>query len=187
MASKQTFDIAHYVDKISNLFNRVMMNPLQFRIPEGAADLELTESQFQGLLFILHHDECSVGEMAEGLAFSHPAAVKTIERLQKKGLVYKAESEHDRRISTLSLTELGKRVVDDIQTERSEVIRRALGKMKQDEIENLIRGLESLLESSLDNEDMVDAVCLRCGTAHLGCCVVNRTKVAMTGSGIEKP
>jgi DNA-binding MarR family transcriptional regulator len=187
MVSKQAFDIANYVDRISNLFNRVMLNPLQFRVPEDLSELELTVPQFQGLLYVLQHQGCSVGDMAEGLSISHPAAVKMVERLHKKGLVEKSECEHDHRVSNLGLTEYGAEVARKVQSERSEVMWRALGRMKQEEIESLVKGLEALLESALDNEDMLKAACLRCGSSHIGCCVVNRTSVAMTGNGIEKP
>jgi DNA-binding MarR family transcriptional regulator len=186
MAARQSFDVAGYVDKISNLFYKIMSSPLEFKVPDDMSDLDLTNSQFQGLLFILQHEECSVGELADGLSISHPAAVKMIDRLQKKSLVTKVEGKIDRRISNVCLTDTGREIAEKVQRERLAVLWKALERLKPEEIEGLVRGLEALLEVSLTDEKDIKSVCLRCGSEHIGCCVINRKHVAITGLAIEK-
>jgi DNA-binding MarR family transcriptional regulator len=175
-----------YVEKISSLFGRIIVNSLQMYTPDGAADVELTFQQVQALVYVNHHGGCSIGDLASGLAISHPAAVKLIDRLQRKGLTAKDEDPQDRRVSCVSLTEQGTQVVERIQQKRAMMITKALEHMTPDEQDGLIKGLEKLLAATLETENLIDSVCLRCGVSHSQTCVVNRAHLAVTGSGIEK-
>ena len=65
---------------------------------QGAPCNDLSRSQWEGALFIQRHADCSIRELAEGLDVSHPAAVKLVERLQRKGLIVRRESSADRRV-----------------------------------------------------------------------------------------
>jgi len=175
-----------YVEKISNLFGRIVVNSLQAQVPEEISDLGLTFQQLHALIYAGQHEACSVGDIAAGLAVTHPAAVKLLDRLQRKGLVRKSEDLQDRRVSCVGLTRLGLRIVGAVQERRTETIRRALGKMTTEEQSGLVKGLEELLAASLETENLVESTCLRCGVGHDTTCVVNRAHLALTGSGIER-
>lgn len=175
-----------YMEKISNLFGRIVVNSLQAQVPDEIKDLDLTFQQLHALIYAGQHEACSIGDIASGLAVTHPAAVKLIERLIRKGLVRKSEDSQDRRVSCVSLTEIGRRIVKAVQERRTETIRRALEKMTAEEQSGLVKGLEELLAASLETENLVESTCLRCGIAHDKSCVVNRAHVALTGSGIER-
>jgi len=69
---------------------------------------------------------------------------------------------------------------------RAGMIEQALRNMTPQEQSGLITGLEKLLAATLDTENLIDSVCLRCGASHTSACVVNRAHVAVTGSGIER-
>ena len=174
-----------YVEKISSLFGRIVANSLQTQVPDEIADLDLTFQQLHALIFASQHELCSIGDIAAGLAISHPAAVKLVDRLQRKGLVDKSEDLQDRRVSCVGLTQLGCRIVESVQASRAETISRALQNMTPDEQAGLIAGLEKQLAASLETTNLVESSCLRCGTDHVRTCVVNRAHVALTGSGIE--
>lgn len=171
-------DTARYVEKIAALFGRVVAS----MEPEG---LGLTPSQLQGLSYLYHHGESSVGEIAQGLAISHPAAVRMVDRLRKKGFVQRTESEIDRRVSLIGLTRSGHELATGILAKRAEVLTRALARVKPEDLEGVMRGLEALLAAMLEDRASVDSVCLRCGDDHIGCCIINRTQVELTGTTIE--
>ncbi|MDO8682267.1 MAG: MarR family transcriptional regulator [Armatimonadota bacterium] len=175
-----------YVEKISSLFGRIIANSLQLQIPDELVDVDLTYQQLHALIYINQHTSCSIGDLASGLAITHPAAVKLIERMQRKGLVTKNEDLQDRRVSCITLTIIGRTVVESVQARRSETISRALENMTLKEQQGLISGLEKLLAASLGSESLIESTCLRCGVSHMSNCVVNRAHVALTGSGIEK-
>jgi len=179
-------DTAGYVEKISALFSRIMLEPLAVKLPAEAMDIELTDSQFQGMVYLLRHENTSIGDLAEGLSISHPAAVKMVDRLQKKGLVIREESATDRRVSHVRLTPLGAGIVEKAQAERLGTLTRATQQMAPDELEDLIRGLEALLSAALASKKAVDRACLRCGKNHIGCCPVNRAHSVLTGTAVTK-
>jgi len=175
-----------YVEKISSLFGRIIANSLEFTAPDETPDMDLTFQQLQALIYAGQHNASSVGDIAAGLDISHPAAVKLIERLLRKELVTKSEDSHDRRVSHVTLTDSGRRIVEHTQTRRAAMIQRALQDMTPGEQSGLITGLEKLLAATLDTENLIDSVCLRCGASHTSACVVNRAHVAVTGSAIER-
>jgi len=179
-------DTAAYVEKISALMSRIMTDPLEIRLPPDAGDIELTNAQFQGLVYLLRHSCSSIGDLAEGLSISHPAAVKLVDRLEKKGLVSRSESERDRRVSEVALTQVGRSVVEKAQAERLKILADATQQMDQGELEALLNGLEALLSAALISRQVVERACLRCGTSHIGCCPVNRAHAALTGTGISR-
>lgn len=175
-----------YVEKISSLFGRIIINSLQTQIPEELADVDLTFQQMHAMIYASQHETCSVGDIASGLAISHPAAVKLIDRLQRKALVSKSEDSQDRRVSCVTLTELGQSIVGSVQAKRAETVSRALEGMTLEEQAGLINGLEKLLAATLETENLIESTCLRCGVGHLQTCVVNRAHLAVTGSSIER-
>jgi MarR family transcriptional regulator, organic hydroperoxide resistance regulator len=175
-----------YVDKISALFSKIMLDPMDLRLPQEVSDIEITSSQLQGLIYILRHQGTSIGDLAEGLSISHPAAVKLVSRLERKSLVAREESEQDRRVSYVRLTELGKVLTEKTQSTRLEILARATSQMNEQELEGLMRGLEALFSATLASQSTVEKACLRCGNSHIGCCPVNRAHAAITGTGVEK-
>lgn len=176
-------DTARYVEKIAVLFSRVVAG----MEPEAEADgVGLTPSQLMGLSYLYRHGESSVGEIAQGLAITHPAAVRMIGRLKKKGLVHRTVSEADRRVSLIGLTKSGQELAVGVITKRTETLSRALARVKPEDFENVMRGLEALLAAILMDKEDVESVCLKCGDDHIGCCIVNRTQLELTGTTIEK-
>lgn len=175
-----------YVEKISSLFGRIIVNSLQTQVPDEMSDIDLTFQQLHAMIFTSQHEACSVGDIASGMAISHPAAVKLIDRMLRKGLVVKAEDVQDRRVSCVSLTDLGRQLVESAQAKRTEAIAKALQNMTSEEQAGLVTGLEKLLAATLETENLIESTCLRCGVGHTQSCVVNRAHLALTGSGMER-
>ncbi len=176
-------DTARYVEKITTLFGKILVS---IELDDEAGGAELTQSQLQGLSYLFHHGMSSIGEIAQGLGTTHPAAVRLVKRLQDKNLVKKAESKADRRISLIDLTDQGRQIVDHVLSKRTEILAHSLSRMSSDELADVMRGLESLLAAALADKKIVESACLRCGDDHIGCCIVNRTYFELTGKTIEK-
>jgi hypothetical protein len=58
--------------------------------------------------------------------------------------------------------------------------------MQQNDLEGVMRGLETLLAAVLEESKTIESACLHCGDDHIGCCVVNRTHLELTGTIIKK-
>jgi DNA-binding MarR family transcriptional regulator len=176
-------DTARYVEKIATLFGKIVARMQLDAEEEGAG---LTPSQVQGLAYLFHHGETSVGDIAQGLCISHPAAVKLVDRLRKKDLASRVESASDRRVSLVTLTDSGRQVAGRILAKRTETLSRALSRMDTAQLEDVMRGLETLLAATLEDRASVESACLRCGDDHFGCCIVNRTHLELTGITMER-
>jgi len=180
-------DAPEQVEKIASLLGRILLVTQRLRLPDDLRRIGITYAQVQGLIFLTHHGRCSVGELARGLSITHPAAVRMVARLQRKGLVAKTESRADRRVSAVELTRTGRAVATAVRGERLRPIVDGLNHLTTDEREGLVTGLERLVSGILKDERVVELACLRCGSDHDGECVINRAHIALTGAGIEKP
>jgi len=176
-------DTAGYLEKITTLFGRVSARTE----PDPEAEAEgLTPSLLHGMSYLYHHGRSSVGDIAGGLGITHPACVKLVDRLQRKGLVKRMRNKADRRISLIALTGDGRLIAARALSKRTEVLERALARMERSRIEDLMRGLEALLAATLENPETVESLCLRCGDEHIGCCVINRAHLELTGSNMQR-
>lgn len=176
-------DTARYVEKIAVLFGKLVTRMQTDPESEGIA---LTPSQMQGLAYLFHHGSSSVGDIAQGLGTTHPAAVKMVDRLRQKGLATRSESKADRRVSLVVVTDAGRELAERVLSKRTETLARALARMEQKELEAVMRGLETLLAAVLEEHQSVQSVCLQCGDDHIGCCIVNRAHLELTGTMIKR-
>ena len=76
----------------------------------------LSPVQIQALIFLLFHDEqlARVGELAREFMLTPATVSDAISALERKGLVEKVRSQHDRRAFVLRLTDAGKHVAHDL-------------------------------------------------------------------------
>ncbi len=175
-------DRARYVEKVAILFGRILAN---LQLDCEAEGKGLTESQREGMSYLYRHGRLSVGEIAKGLGTTHPAAVRLIGRLKKKGLVHQTQSDADRRVSIVELTDAGRELIERLIARRTEILAESLSNIQPEELENVMRGLEALLAGVLANSQAAKSVCLKCGEDHIGCCIVNRAHFELTGSLLE--
>jgi DNA-binding MarR family transcriptional regulator len=176
MASRSSAAARTPFNKLCDIFVNVIERVLTDRALEGAPCEGLSMSQWQGLLFIQRHERCPIRQLAEGLGVSHPAAVKLVERLARKGLIERRESVTDRRVVELRLSHRGRDCVDYVRDQRSRGLERILTKLETEDAERLRRGLQAFVQAALGDEEAVGQVCLHCGVEHAGECLVSRAR-----------
>ncbi len=163
-------------NKLCDIFVNVIERVLTERALEGAPCCDLSDSQWQGLLFVQRHRKCSIRHLAEGLGVSHPAAVKLVERLVRKELLERHESETDRRVVELQLSAHGRRCADYVRDQRARGLERIMAQLESEDADRLRRGLHAFVQAALDSEQTVNTVCLRCGVEHVGECLVSQAR-----------
>ncbi len=72
----------------------------------------LTGPQLVILKEVAGSSEVSVGEVAKAISLSQGTVTDIVERMEKRGLVARRRSEHDRRRVLVSATESGKRLLE---------------------------------------------------------------------------
>jgi MarR family transcriptional regulator, transcriptional regulator for hemolysin len=74
----------------------------------------LNQSQVAALIHLERTDQLSQTDLAARLGMKKAAAGTLVEGLEGKGLVERSPSRDDRRVQLVSITESGRRVVDDV-------------------------------------------------------------------------
>ena len=85
----------------------------------------LGESDFRVLEVLLHKGPMPVNALGPKVDLNPGSISVAVDRLYKKGLVSRQESESDRRVRTVSLTEKGRRVFVPIFLQHAALIKRA--------------------------------------------------------------
>ncbi|HXN98187.1 MAG TPA: MarR family transcriptional regulator [Candidatus Acidoferrales bacterium] len=85
----------------------------------------LGESDFRVLEILLHKGPMPVNALGPKVDLNPGSVSVAVDRLYKKGLVSRVESESDRRVRTVSLTGKGRRVFVPIFREHAVLIKRA--------------------------------------------------------------
>jgi MarR family 2-MHQ and catechol resistance regulon transcriptional repressor len=93
----------------------------------------LGESDFRVLEVLLHKGSMPVNVIGPKVDLNPGSVSVAVDRLYKKGLVSRVESESDRRIRTVSLTEKGRQVFVPIFRQHAALIKRAFRDVSPEE------------------------------------------------------
>ena len=102
----------------------------------------LGESDFRVLEVLLHKGPMPVNLIGPKVDLNPGSVSVAVDRLYKKGLVSRMESESDRRVRTVSLTEKGRRVFVPIFRQHAALIKRAfqdVSPKEQRQMEEVLR------------------------------------------------
>ena len=120
MASRKTPEAIHtwlIMLKASQAIHHLAFPPI---LKEGLGD-----SDFRVLDVLLHKGPMPVNALGPQVDLNPGSVSVAVDRLHKKGLVSRVESESDRRVRTVSLTEKGRRVFVPIFRQHAALIKRA--------------------------------------------------------------
>jgi MarR family 2-MHQ and catechol resistance regulon transcriptional repressor len=93
----------------------------------------LGDSDFRVLDVLLHKGPMPVNAIGPKVDLNPGSVSVAVDRLYKKGLVSRVESESDRRVRTVSLTEKGRRVFLPIFRQHAALLKRAFQDVSPDE------------------------------------------------------
>jgi DNA-binding MarR family transcriptional regulator len=155
----------------------------------------LTQSQFHLLKLIALNGGHQLGEVADYLGVSPPAASKNVDKLARLGLVARSRSAADRRATTLTANARGRGLVNRYEELKAKRIASLLEEFDPNEVEDLSRLLERFAVSLLRQERPGRGFCLRCGVyieedcpiGHVrGGCPYRKTRGEVSREGNDK-
>jgi len=153
----------------------------------------LTLLQFHLLKLIALNGDHQMGEIANFLGVSAPAATKNIDKLERLGLVVRSPSKGDRRATLLSSSSKGRRLVQKYEDLKATRLGPVLREFKREELDDFSQLLERFSLCLLKNEESADGLCLRCSAycedhcpvAQVrGGCLYQKVRGAHVGEGI---
>jgi len=165
----------------------LLVNLLYHRGPNSRllARNQLSHAQFFQLRFLLWNPGAGVGELADHLGISRPAATQSIDRLVRRGLVQRVGAADDRRRVHLRLTSHGEAVIRRTMADMKRELDIVLAKMEPEEREALARGVDAFLVHALSDADMLEDVCLGCIHEGDAECPVNVASLRLTGQPVR--
>jgi len=165
-----------YFIRHSQIFASVVHEIVEAKFLGEVSPDSLTLSQFHLLKVIGLNGTHQVGELAGFLGVSPPAATKSIDKLERLGLIVRNPSKGDRRATLLSPSAKGRRLVQRYEGLKADRLAPVLQKFSSKELDSFARFLERFSVSLLDLEQPGRGFCLRCGAYIEEGCPVGQTR-----------
>ncbi|MFN8665467.1 MAG: MarR family transcriptional regulator, partial [Thermomicrobiales bacterium] len=118
----------------------------------------MTPAQVKVLLQLSRTEQMSVGEIADALYVSMPAASEIVDRLVDMGHVLRASDPADRRRVIVSATAESQRAIDRLGELRRSQVQRALLRLTPAERSVMPRALEALIAELGSNDELRPAL-----------------------------
>jgi DNA-binding MarR family transcriptional regulator len=148
--------------RFSHIFASVVRELLEKKLLEEVSPYPLSLSQFHLLKLISLNGQHQVGEVADFLGVSSPAATKNIDKLERLELVSRTPSTGDRRAILLESSRAGRRLVkkyEDLKTKRLGSVMEAFSSADLRQLTRLLERFSMALIMANENQD---GLCFRC-------------------------
>jgi DNA-binding MarR family transcriptional regulator len=116
----------------------------------------LTVGQAKVLLKVGLNGPMPVGEIAQALGVSMPAASEIVDRLADAGFVRREHDSADRRRVLVGPSDAAERFAIGLKRQRCRQVRQALDGLEPEQRLGLVRGLEALLDAFAVPGDQID-------------------------------
>ncbi len=147
--------------RYSHIFASVVREILEIKLLNEVTSEPLTLSQLHLLKLISLNGKHQVGEVADFLGVSPPAATKNIDKLERLGLVARTPSKGDRRATLLESSRKGRELVQHYEELKEERLAPVLEAFTSEELSQLAYLLEKFSVNLIGAQDG-DGLCLRC-------------------------
>jgi DNA-binding MarR family transcriptional regulator len=147
---------------------------LEVKFLDEVSPEALTLSQLHLLQLIALNGTHQVGQAAEFLGVSPPAATKNIDKLERLGLVHRVPSDDDRRATLLESSARGRKLVESYEELKKKRLAPVLEAFEEKEIDQLTDLLERFSLLLIGREDEESDLCLRCAAHFDDHCPISR-------------
>ncbi len=136
--SEKTEEIVKYVRQVTSIIHR--------KRHEIAQNSNLTLDQFHTLIYLKKTDHPpTIGEMAKETNKAQNTISERVSRLEEKGFVERVKDKNDRRVSRVTLTQVGAGLISSINYQAStELVMNALVNIDTEVTDNMLYGLKEL-------------------------------------------
>jgi DNA-binding MarR family transcriptional regulator len=148
--------------RYAHVFSAVVQEILELKLLREVSPDPLSLPQFHLLKLISLNGQHQVGQVADFLGVSAPAASKNIDKLERLGLVAREHSKGDRRAILLASSRKGRRLVEKYEDLKQRRLMPVLDSFSSTDLRQLTRLLERFSVALIDAEQAGDGLCFRC-------------------------
>jgi DNA-binding MarR family transcriptional regulator len=156
--SQDLFNLLRY----AHIFSAVVQEILELKLLREVSPDPLSLSQFHLLKLIALNGQHQVGQVADFLGVSAPAASKNIDKLERLGLVAREQSQGDRRATLLASSRKGRTLVRRYEELKVERLMPILEAFSTQDLRRLTQLLERFSVALIDAEETGEDLCFRC-------------------------
>lgn len=120
MKDKITPDLLHDFLAGARVFAKAVRDVIEGAVLREVAGDKVTVTQLKLLFLVAQTDSLTIGDAAEFLGVTSPAASKAVEKLVRRRLLRRNDIQGDRRSSQLSLTEASRRLLETYEAARNQ-------------------------------------------------------------------
>ncbi len=146
----------------TQVFSRALTNVLEEEVLQEAAEVQLTSTQVAALRLIDHSDATTLSDLATMLDVSNAAASKMVDRLERRSLISRRQGMEDRRETVLSVTDLGRRLLERYENLKTDMLARTFREFPPDELRRAASLLSRLSATILNQSRNPDETCHQC-------------------------
>ena len=140
------------IAELTNVITRVGQSQLK----EFMNETGLSHSQMMTLSRLYNHGGGGISEMGTHLGTTDAAASQLIERLVNLGLVERIESETDRRMKKIALTQKGRAIFDKMIARRDKMVKQMLSTIPLEKQHLIVEAASALTEAARNYEQLMN-------------------------------
>jgi len=146
--SKSEFESISKIINLTRNFNKSMRHKFHYSMQV----LGFTLPQLSVISILEKYGEQKVSELSLKMGLSDSTVSGILDRLEQKNIIKRKRTKDDRRVVKISLTQKSKEFCNDFRQKREEYFTQLLKKLSEQEIKDIIKGLE-ILNRVLDEEE----------------------------------
>ena len=112
----------------------------------------LSMPQFSLMMQLHHKGACGMSTVSEGFDITPAAASQLVDKLVQNGFIQRVEDHHDRRAKLLSLTDTGRKLIEQGMTERYRWVNELAGKLSAEERAQVSEALDIMTRAAQEIE-----------------------------------
>jgi DNA-binding MarR family transcriptional regulator len=109
------------------------------------ADTGLSPAPLHLLMTMMRCGRVSTKDLASKLHLTPGAVSQLVDGLEQSGFITREQDEHDRRVTHLSLSDVGKQKMLGLQKKRDYIFAEAMSTLSDDELEIFLKGQRKML------------------------------------------
>jgi len=175
-ASSKALQHQSHLVRFTHIFSSAVRELLELKLLAEITRGPVSLLQFHLLKALALNGHFHSGELAAFLGVSAPAGTKNIDKLERLGFIVRNPSKGDRRVTLLSASAKGRRLVQRYEQRKGRSLMPVLDQFSPQELKMLARLLERFTLSLIEQEDTDSGLCLYCAAYCIQKCPVSRVR-----------
>jgi DNA-binding MarR family transcriptional regulator len=146
--SKSKFESISKIIDLTRNFDKTMRHKFHHLMQ----DSDLTFPQLSVISMLGKHGEQKVSELSLKIGLSDSTVSGILDRLEQKDIIKRERTKDDRRVVKISLIGKSQKFCNDFRQKKEEYFTQLLKKLSEQEIKDIIKGLE-ILNRALANDE----------------------------------